>query len=211
MGIAYFLIIMSIISQYKVFVEDKNRLPLSLDEISSHPSKYSSISDLEQDIWKNYIEETIHHCVSDPVFESYIAREKMLAFVYTLLLNLSHDEKQIALQISVITKWWTSPALAQFKQEYMSFINELIFEGQDRGEIQKRLFFNRIYPLMFWHTLLSILVYWSSDKSSQKEQTDVAVDKWVNLLFDSLAPNAIDSAIDLAQFVFKTRINGLSK
>ncbi|MCO5248367.1 MAG: TetR family transcriptional regulator C-terminal domain-containing protein [Chitinophagales bacterium] len=197
--------------QYKSFVEEQKRLPHSLNEINVDTNQYSGILELEREIWKDYVKETVHHCVADPVFESYVAREKMLAFVYTLLLNLSNDELQIDLQIRRLSKWWTSPKLKDFKTEFLSFADELIFEGQDRGEIQKRMFLNKIYPSLFWNTLLLILIFWSSDESQQKEQTDVAVDKWVNLLFDALAPNAIDSAVDLAQFIVKSRMNGFSK
>ena len=65
-----------------------------------------------------------------------------------------------------------------------------------------------IYPELFWGSLLSVLTFWANDTSEYKEQTDVAVEKWVNLLFDTLAPNAIDSALDLAQFIFKQNFNG---
>jgi hypothetical protein len=51
-----------------------------------------------------------------------------------------------------------------------------------------------------------VVYFWINDNSQQKEQTDVAVDKVVNLLFDTIAPNALDSAADLVQFLIKRKM-----
>ena len=163
--------------------------------------------ELERNIWKNYAEFTLEQCLEDASFGEYIAREKMLAYIFALLNNISSDEAQIKQQLPSRISWWNNKILKDFKLEYFSFVKVLIEEGQDRGEIQKRPFIYNIYPELFWGTLLSVLSFWANDDSEYKEQTDIAVEKWVNLLFDTLAPNAIDSALDLAQFIFKQNFN----
>lgn len=167
--------------------------------------------ELERNIWKEYAELTLEQCVEDAAFGEYIAREKMLAYIFALLNNIASDEPKIQQQLPNRLAWWNNKILKDFKLEYFSFVKVLIEEGQERGEIQKRPFIYNIYPELFWATLLSILSFWVNDKSEYKEQTDIAVEKWVNLLFDTLAPNAIDSALDLAQFIFKQNFNGNTK
>ncbi len=167
--------------------------------------------ELERNIWKNYAELTLEQCVDDVAFGEYIAREKMLAYIFALLNNINADEADIQSQFPTRVSWWNNKILRDFKLEYLSFVKILIEEGQERGEIQKRAFIYNIYPELFWGSLLSILTFWANDTSEFKEQTDVAVEKWVNLLFDTLAPNAIDSALDLAQFIFKQNFNGITK
>lgn len=202
---------MSVVNEYRQFVLNHQKLPKSITDLTDQGSMVESVKDIEQTIWKEYAETTLEQCVNDPAFGEYIAREKMLGYTYSLLQNMSVDEQQIQLQFPYSFQFWTSKTLEKFKVEYLSFVKVLIEEGQDRGEIQKRPFINKIYPELFWNTMLSILIFWSKDTSTHKEQTDVAVEKWVNLLFDTIAPNALDSAVDLAQFMFKRNFNGNTK
>lgn len=199
--------LMSVVNSYKKYVLEHHQLPRSINDLSVEATTISSIKEIESHIWKKYASDTFKQCVSDPSFGEYIAREKMLAYVYTLIHNIQDDDIQIKLQFPATYKWWTNKLLSDFKQEFLSFVTLLIEEGQNRGEIEKRIYLNRFYPELFWNALLSILSFWINDKSTQKEQTDVAVEKWVHLLFDTLAPNAIDSAIDLVQFVIKQKMN----
>lgn len=202
---------MSVADAYRIFVKDNNQLPKTTSELSYIDNSVSNIQDVEKSIWKGYAEVTLERCLQDPAFGEYIAREKMLGYIFSLLQLLAEDEKQIQLQIPNKYQYWTSPILKDFKLEFHSFVKILIEEGQERGEIQKRPFIYNIYPELFWNTMLSILVFWSKDDSTHKEQTDVAVEKLVNLLFDTIAPNALDSAWDLAQFIFKRNFNGNTK
>ncbi|MCO5232004.1 MAG: TetR family transcriptional regulator C-terminal domain-containing protein [Chitinophagales bacterium] len=202
---------MTLIHQYREFVLQNQRLPKHITDISKDLSEYESISDVEKEIWMDYATLTLNQCVEDDAFGEYIAREKMLGYVYALLQNISEDDALINMQLPNFLSWWNSPLLSKFKLEYLSFVKVLIEEGQERGEIQKRPFIYNIYPKLFWLVLLSILSFWAKDKSENKEQTDVAVEKFVNLLFDTIAPNAVDSAVDLFQFMFKQSYNGNTK
>jgi hypothetical protein len=49
------------------------------------------------------------------------------------------------------------------------------------------------------------LYFWANDKSDHKENTDVMVEKTIHFTFDLLAPNAIDSGMDLVQHFLKLR------
>ena len=78
-------------------------------------------------------------------------------------------------------------------------------EGTNSGEIQARPFIASYYQQVLWNAFLSVLYFWANDKSEQKENTDVMVEKTVHFTFDLLAPNAIDSGVDLIQNFFKLR------
>lgn len=200
---------MSILSDYKEYVLAQRRRPISLFDFVEDATTLKSVSEIEGQMWKRYAESTLENCLEDPAFGEYFAREKMLSYVYNLLHLMQEDVTVIQLQFSSSYKWWwNKEILSEFKQEFFSFVSILIEEGQERGEIQKRVYLHKIYPQLFWNTLLSILSFWANDDSEYKEQTDVAVEKWVNLLFDTLAPNAMDSAVDLAQFILKRRFYG---
>ena len=81
----------------------------------------------------------------------------------------------------------------------------MIFEATNSGEIQARPFIANYYQSVLNTAFLTILNFWSNDKSDEKQNTDVMVEKTVHFAFDLLAPNAVDSGIDLVQNLFKLR------
>ena len=81
----------------------------------------------------------------------------------------------------------------------------MVFEGTNSGEIQARPFIANYYKQLLWNAFLSILYFWANDKSDHKENTDVMVEKTIHFTFDLLAPNAIDSGMDLVQHFLKLR------
>ena len=68
---------------------------------------------------------------------------------------------------------------------------------------QARPFIANYYQSILNTAFLSVLNFWSNDKSDFKQNTDVMVEKTVHFAFDLLAPNAIDSGFDLVQSLFK--------
>ena len=56
-----------------------------------------------------------------------------------------------------------------------------------------------------WNGFLSVLYFWAKDKSNLRENTDVMVEKTIHFVFDLLAPNAIDSGLDMVQNFIKLR------
>jgi hypothetical protein len=158
--------------------------------------------------WKVYAEQTLETCAEDPSFGEYTAREKFLAYCYTLLQVMKSDKNTITAQWRNWTGFLRSEDYRVFKNEFSEFSKVLIQEGTERGEIQVRPFISGIYSGLLWSALLCIITFWVNDKSDNTEQTDVAVEKFVHLAFDAIAPNAVDSALDVLQFLVKQTLNG---
>ena len=142
------------------------------------------------------LENTINDCQQDENYRQYSSREKMLAFVFTFLQNLNETESTIIWQNRFTY-------LKPIKQEVNSYFDSLIFEATNSGEIQARPFIANYYTYVLYTAFLSVLVFWSNDRSEDRQNTDVMVEKTVHFAFDMLAPNAIDSGIDLLQNLFK--------
>lgn len=149
---------------------------------------------------------TISACQNDENYFQYSAREKMLAWVFTFLQNLTSQgsNSSVLLQQNNI-QWLRQDNLKSLKDDFYRYADDLIFEGTNSGEIQARPFIANFYKSILWNALVSILYFWAKDNSEQKEKTDVMVEKTIHFAFDLLAPNAIDSGIDLAQNLFKLR------
>ena len=153
------------------------------------------------------ITKTTATCNADENYLQYSVREKMLAWIFTLLQQLQQYNKET--EVSAVLKsnrqFKKSAAFIQLKQAFYRYTDELILEGTNSGEIQSRIFIANYYKNVLWNVLISIMFFWINDKSDHKENTDVMVEKTVHFAFDLLAPSAIDSGIDLIQNIVKLR------
>ena len=193
---------------YRAFVDSQNRLPKNIAELQLNSTSYSDLNALVADLWKSYADTTLELCATDPAFESYTAREKLLAYTFTLIQTIKDDKASIVLQLKKTPNFLKSRMYKGFKDSFLDFATILCEEGIQTGEIQNRPFIADYYPNAFWGAIVSVLIFWIRDDSEFAEQTDVAVEKIIHLAFDSVAPNAIDSATDLVQFLIKQRFNG---
>ena len=139
--------------------------------------------------WTSVLDKTLEICQEDENYSHYSVREKMLAFTYTFLQTINTNEEKYATLL---------------KNQRFLFLKNTI-EGTNSGEIQARPFIANYYNQSVWNAFLSILLFWANDKSENKENTDVMVEKTIHFVFDLLAPNAIDSGLDLIQNFLKLR------
>ncbi len=156
--------------------------------------------------WSTIFNKTIEICQEDANYEAYSAREKMLAFVFTFLQTLNEDEQKfVSMLKQQRIQFLNNRFLIELKIDFFNYTSALIFEGTNSGEIQARPFIANYYQQTLWNAFLSILYFWSNDKSESKENTDVIVEKTIHFTFDLLAPNPIDSGIDLVQNFLKLK------
>ena len=156
--------------------------------------------------WTEIYTKTFEMCLADDNYAQYSAREKMLAFTYTFLQNLQPYEPETAvLLISNSIPFLSGQNLSTLKHDFYNYADSLVFEASNSGEIQSRPFIANYYKTVLWNGFSAILLFWINDKSNHKENTDVMVEKTIHFTFDLLAPNAIDSGIDLLQNFMKLR------
>lgn len=166
---------------------------------------FSSLNVLEQEIWNDYFEETMSRLKSEEVYMSYTVREKLLAFFYTLFELLKEDRSFIikTAKDGVLPKW--SPGFVEkFKKQYFSYINEMVEEGKESGEVAERFLLTKQYNQGLWLQFLFILNFWIKDESKNFEKTDAAVEKAVNFSLDIMGRSALDSFADFAKFVYQS-------
>ncbi|MCC5944550.1 MAG: TetR/AcrR family transcriptional regulator [Bernardetiaceae bacterium] len=157
---------------------------------------YSSFLDIEREIWESYFEDTEARVKSEPVYEEYMVREKLLAFYFTLIEVLKENR-------SFIVHSYNSRSLDRFKDRFKEYINELIQEGIMTEEIKQRMFVSSKYDDLLWLETRFLISFWLKDKSRGFENTDAAIEKTVNFALDLLGRNLADSAFDFARLLFK--------
>lgn len=178
-------------------------LGMSEDEFYSF---YSSFNSLESDIWTGFMSETLQTLKKDKSFESFGSREKLLAFFYTHLEILRKKRSYVILRTAELKKSPKSPFwIKKYKEHYHDFVSDLISDGIETQEIKERPYLTEQYGKAFWLQLMFVLDFWTNDNSEQFENTDAAIEKAVDLSFKLLGESTLDSALDLAKFIWQTR------
>lgn len=169
-------------------------------------SHFEDITDLESQIWSRQIEATLEVLSSDPGYPDYTAREKLLAFYYTLLEVLNDQSQALSLMLNRSMIPGTAPAaLTHFKQSFSKFVQELIQTGLETTEIENRPLVTSYYGQALWLQCLFLLRFWKNDQSSQRLATDEAVERSVNLLFDLAGHTPVDAAIGFSRFIYRNK------
>jgi AcrR family transcriptional regulator len=184
-------------SVYK-FMKDQNKKEA---EFYDH---FNSFKALEKAIWQNFFEQTLARLRAEERYHEYSVREKMLAFFFTWIEVLKEHRSYVLFTADKARKMEIQPDLLKyFKEDFISYMNDLVEEGMESGEIQDRPIISRKYADGLWGQALLILKYWVEDDSPGFEHTDALIEKSVNLSFDLMGRGAVDSFLDLAKFLFR--------
>lgn len=167
---------------------------------------YASFAVIDREAWAEFGREARAQAAQEPAWQGYGAREKLLAFYYTLLEILKNNRSFVLLTLGRSQK--RRPALVpkvldQFEAEFKDFVQEILQEGRATGEVASRPFLQDGYGRIFLRQLQFILLYFVRDESTNFERTDAAVEKAVTLSFDLVGRNTFDSALDFGRFLLQ--------
>lgn len=165
---------------------------------------YNTVLALETDLWKGWIEETFLRLNAEPAYAEYVARERMLAFYFTLIEVLAPYKYYVKLA-PLGPSLFGGNVLEGFKGAFLTYSQSLINLGKDTGEVEERKFVTDKYNEALWTQCLFLLRFWVKDDSENGEKTDEAIEKSVNLSLDLMARGPIDSLVEFGQFLFKNR------
>ncbi|MVN75286.1 TetR/AcrR family transcriptional regulator [Hymenobacter sp. HMF4947] len=165
---------------------------------------YASFAVIDRETWADFGREARDQAAQEPAWQGYGAREKLLAFYYTLLEILKNNRSFVLLTLGRSQR--RQPALVpkvlnQFESEFKGFVQELLHEGRATGEVASRPFLQDGYGRIFLRQLQFILLFFVRDESANFERTDAAVEKAVTLSFDLVGRNTFDSALDFGRFL----------
>ncbi len=163
---------------------------------------FDSLKSLEKEVWQCFLKPTYEKLENSKEFESYCARERLLAFYYTLFENKKHDFFFIKNSFKQF-KWrlFTGHQETILKNEWLSFTRNIIALAKETEEISPRPVIENYYENLFVLHFFFLLHFWSNDSSENFELTDAAIEKSTNLLFDLLQRNAGDVAADFGKFI----------
>lgn len=202
------------IAAYKRLAMEKGSLPVSKHEIAAaadlseaeFSAAFASLEALQDAVWTGYLRSTMEALENSTEYAQYSVREKMLAFYFTLFEHLGADRPFIKLFGTKLGIWNYNPSfLVGFKSAFLKFVDELIKEGLESKEIEERLMLGGEYGGWHWPQILFLINKWIEDESEAHVVSDQAIEKSVNLGFDIMGRNVMDSAVDFAKFMIAGR------
>lgn len=178
--------------------------PLKLDS-GSFFDTYSSLSELEQDIWNDFFVLLLDRLVSEPAYLEYSAREKLLAFYFTLVEVLSGERDFITVLFKRFRVSLMPTFLRGFKKQYLIYVKDLIRQAKEENEALGRPIIDSLYNQGLWRQCQFIIWFWTRDQSDSYGLTDAAIEKAVHLSFDLMGHTPIDSMVGFAKFLYQSR------
>lgn len=163
---------------------------------------FDSLKALQISIWANLLPPTFKRLSTSKEYEEYGARERLLAFYFTLFEELKPQKALVKASFENF-KWtlFNNFQLDELKLTFQPYVNELIELAKENEEISNRPVIDSYNENIFWIHLVFLLYFWSNDSSENCSNTDAAIEKSTHLLFDLLGRNAGDAAIDFGKFL----------
>lgn len=167
---------------------------------------FGSFDGLDKFIWDRLIQKTVNRLEADDSYPAFSAREKILAFHFTLAEELKAQRSLIVYYLGLSPRLELVPwFLKSFKTHFDGYVQNVLEGGKSAGEVARRPMLDKQYPRLFWIHLGFILHFWKDDTSAGFENTDAAIEKSVNLAFDLIGKGAVDSVIDFGKFLYQTK------
>jgi L-alanine-DL-glutamate epimerase-like enolase superfamily enzyme len=179
------------------------KLGLPEEEFYRH---YATFAAIDRDLWANFGRDARERAAQEPVWQTYGAREKLLAFYFTLLEILKQNRSYALWSLRTYlppVPGLTPRVLDDFRQDFERFVQELLREGRQTEEVASRPLVQGQYPRLFWAQVMFVLGFFAKDDTLSFERTDAAVEKAVTLSFDLVGRNSLDSALDFARFLIR--------
>ena len=167
---------------------------------------FASFQAVESALWQDFHHETVQKITTEKVYKDYAAREKMLAYYFTLIEVLKQRRSYVMYSWQGVKKTDLSPRfLKHFKQSFHEFVNQLIGEASTTEEVMERPYISSRYADGIWIQFLFVLNFWVKDDSKGFERTDAAIEKAVNLSFDLMGKSTLDTMFDFVKFIYQNR------
>ncbi len=173
-------------------------------EFYQHFNDFDQIADA---FWTSVFSTVVTATTEEGEYDSYTVREKFLTFYYNFFEELKKHRSYALLSFkeSLFSLKPDNRSLGKLKKEYKMWAKGLLYQAMDNDEIASRSKLSDTYDTLFWYQFLFLINFWRKDKSRGFEKTDAAIEKSVNLSFDLIEKNALDSAFDFGKFMFQNR------
>lgn len=180
------------------------KLGIEESEFYDYFNDFSQVADA---FWTKLFRDTRETLETGEEYRDFSAREKLLSFYFDFFARLKQHRSYFLLSFDdgFFSLSPQNRHLSEMSREFKDWASALVMEGIGRNEISARSRLTETYHSLFWYQFLFLMNFWKKDRSRGFEKTDAAIEKAVNLSFDLIEKNALDSAFDFGKFMFQNR------
>ena len=198
-----------IISGYISYLQQEGHAPVSVHRLCQALKisekefyvEFPSLGAVEKTFWKQWIDLIISAVTGGKEWDAFSAREQYLAFLFAFAGGALERRSLLEQRFANLTLLCSPDALEGLKSSFKDFASGIIARGMESGEIAHRGPLGNVYPEVLYIHWRSVLEYFLKDESPGFERTDAFIEKTVELAFDLLRTQAVDSAADLVRFL----------
>lgn len=174
---------------------------LDIDERSFF-AEFPNFDAVECTLWKGLVQRVASAVGSGQEWSGFTARQQLLTFLFAFCEESLSWRSLLLVRLGKCGPLSRAAHLKGLESGYKSFIGPVIEHGISSGEIANRGPLTNTYPEVFYLHFRTVIDFHLKDDSAAYERTDALIEKSVALAFDLLGKQAVDSAFDLAKFVF---------
>lgn len=160
-----------------------------------------------------YYEEKLNACIEKlkkiDKFNEYTLNEQLQTFFNIQLELFLPDREFIELSFKKIffslTQNYTQ--LKPIRDVFNQIVNDMFKAAIEVKEIPEQVF-QEMIDYLFWDYYVGIVLLWLNDKSDQFEDTDILIDKSLDLFCSVLKSGLVNKAVDILSYLFKNHILG---
>jgi len=168
---------------------------------------FNSFDQVRKEIATSFIDNTLALLDADPEYDSFSAREKLLALFFTLFEQFQVQRSYVLAKYGDIKKApETSKDWKTFLELLTARVDLILADAKAAEEIKDRAYISDHYGKGFKLVFAYLFRVWIKDESEGFSTTDAAVEKTVNASFDMLGSSPLDSLLDFGKFAFKTKV-----
>ncbi|TXK74249.1 TetR family transcriptional regulator C-terminal domain-containing protein [Mesonia sp. HuA40] len=202
------------ISAYMTYVLEEEKRPKSVYKFAKNLGEeeadfyqfFGSLDALQRSIWEEFYQMSIDLMNQAEETSNFSNREKMLTFFFTFFELLTANRSYVTYSLREHNSALKNlEQLAGLRKHIKQFAGELI-EDKNEGQKIKLLRHNKtIFTEGAWLQTVFLMKFWLDDNSPQFEQTDIAIEKSVNTIFDVFNNTPLERVIDFGKFIYQSQ------
>jgi len=162
---------------------------------------FPSFHAVEAVIWEAMLDRVIEAVEGGPEWNEFSAKQRLLAFLFAFVEASLEMRSLMLLRFTEIGVFSRPPFLRRFAARYHRFAKGIVEVGVENGEIAERGRVSDLYPSGLYTLFRSVIDFHLQDESDAFQRTDAFIEKSVNVAFDCIRTQVLDSAFDLAKFL----------
>lgn len=168
---------------------------------------FGSFEGIQKEIWNHFFQNTKQLVHKSKEYDALSNKDKMLTFFYTFFEILTANRSYVLLVLKEHKDVMKNlKQLKGLRKHIKGFATALIADANEEKSISFLKQSETVFSEGAWIQTLFLLKFWMEDASPAFENTDVAIEKSVRVIFDVFETQPLESLVDFGKFLWKEKM-----